>query len=256
MNIPLKITTKMISTARLPKLVAAAALVLLSAAPGARAEQEVPTRVIRVSGSAVAKAAPDRARVAVSVVSRAATAQAATAANAKASKLVLEKLQSLVKAPGEVSTAGYDLSAEYDYNRPETGGRHQPTPIGYLVTNRFAVVTADLAEVGRLIDAAVEAGATQIDSISFFLDSEDAPRKQALTQAGQKARAEAETIAASLGVTLGEVLDASSTSAASPAPIYGHPRAKMAMGDMAMSTEMVPGSLDIEASITVTFAIR
>ena len=214
-----------------------------------------PPRTIRVSADSVVKAAPDRARIAVSVVARAATAREASEANARISKAVLEKLRAAVRPPGEARTAGYDLSPEYDYNR-DRGSGHGPTLVGYVSTNRFAIITADLPGVGALIDAAVGAGANQIDSIGFFLDDEETARRQALLQAGHKARSEAETVAQSLAVVLGEVLDASSVANATPVPVYGREKAAMSMDAAAVPTEVVPGSLEIGASVTVTFAIR
>jgi uncharacterized protein YggE len=211
-------------------------------------------RTIRVSGEAVVKATPDRASVAVSVVTRAASAREASEANARASKAVLDKLREAVRAPGEVRTAGYDLAAEYDYSQ-QRPGRQSPELVGYVSTNRFAIVSADLAGVGSLIDAAVASGANQIDSIGFYLDDEEAARRQALLEAGKKARAEAETVAQSLDVQLGEVLDASTAANAAPQPMYGREKA-MAMDAAPPSTEVVPGTLQISATVTVVFAIR
>src|SRR5690349_17653964 len=101
----------------------AAAVLALAVALPASAEDAPPPRTIRVSGEAVVKAAPDRARIAVSVTTRAPNAKEASEANARASKTVLEKLRAAVQAPGDVKTAGYELSAEYDYN--QNGGQQR-----------------------------------------------------------------------------------------------------------------------------------
>jgi uncharacterized protein YggE len=230
------------------------AVALLCSVSGARAEEATP-RTIRVSGNAVVKVAPDRGRVSVSVVSRAATAREASEANARASKTVLEKLRAVVKAPGEVRTSGYELGAEYDYN--QAPGARGPKLVGYAATNRFAIVGADLDGVGALIAAAVAAGATQIDSIGFFLEDEEKVRRQALLEAGRKARDEAETVARSLGLTLGDVLDASTAGTPTPGPVFlGREKMAMMADAGAPATEMVPGTLEIGAGMTVTFAIR
>ncbi len=233
-----------------------AAVLLFACAPRAGAVEDAPApRTIRATGTSTVKAAPDRARVAVSVATRSATAREASEQNARTSKAVLEQLRASVKAPGEVRTAGYDLSPEYDYEQPRRAGQG-PKLVGYVATNRLAIVTADLAGVGALIDAAVAAGANQIDSISFFLDDEASARRQALLQAGQVARTEAETIAQSLGVGVGDVLDASSGATVGPQPMFSRDRAAMMMEAAPARTEVVPGSLEIQASVSVTFAIR
>lgn len=219
------------------------------------AETSAPQRTIRVSGHATVKTAPDRARIAVSVTTRAATAREATETNARTSKDVLEKLRAAVRAPGEVSTAGYDLVPVYDYDHAG-GVARAPKLAGYTSTNRFAVVTADLAALGGLIDAAIVAGANQVDSIGFFVSDEQGARRQALLEAGGKARAEAETVAQSLDVKLGHVLDASSATAFTPVPMPMHDRSVMAMEAASAPTEVVPGSLEIRGDVTVTFAIE
>jgi uncharacterized protein YggE len=233
---------------------AAIAALFLAAAPGGAAE--TPPRTIVASGESVVKAAPDRVRISVSVTSRAANAREASEANARTSKQVLEKLKAAVRAPGEVSTSGYELSAEYDYNQ-QPGGRSGPRLVGYVSTNRFAIVSADLAGVGALIDTAVGAGANQIDSIGFFLADEDSVRRQALLDAGHKARAEAGTIAESLGVTLGDVLQASSAGGATPIAYDSRLKAApMMAAEGAPPTEVVPGSIEVRGSVLVTFSIR
>ncbi|HYB98318.1 MAG TPA: SIMPL domain-containing protein [Candidatus Limnocylindrales bacterium] len=230
-------------------------LLAAAAVPAEAQQPSDPPRVIRVSGTATVKASPDRARLTVAVVSRAPTAKAASEANATASQSLLAKLESLVKAPGEVRTAGYDLSAEYDYQ--ERPGAAQRRLLGYVASNRLLVVTDDLPQVGALIDSAVEAGANEIESISFYLDDEDAARRQALLEAGRRARAEAEIVAESLGVALGPLVDASSESRGGPIPIYG--RNRMAMMESAgadAATAVLPGTLEISATVSVTFGIR
>jgi uncharacterized protein YggE len=236
------------------KLLAGLALASVFPCTSWAADVTAPPRTIRVRGEAVVKTAPDRARISVSVTTRAPAAKEASESNARTSKAVLEKLRAAVAAPGEVKTAGYELSAEYDYSQ-NPGARRESALVGYIATNRFAIVSGDLAGLGTLIDAAVASGANQIDSIAFFLDDEEAVRRKALLEAGAKARAEAETVAQSLGVALGEVLEASSEPVQGPQPVFGRERAMM-MDAAAPSTEVVPGSLEIQAGVSVTFAIR
>lgn len=237
----------------LTSVLSLAVLACLAQPIPAGADDAPPPRTIRVSGHGSAKTQPDRARIAVSVTTRANTAREATETNARVSRDVLSKLRAAVQEPGEVSTAGYDLMPVYDYGQNDgAAGRGAPKVVGYTAINRFQIVTADLAGVGALIDSAVAAGANQIDSIAFFLADEQSARRQALLDAGRRARTEAETIAQSLDVKLGEVLDASSATSITPLPVYG--RSAMAM-EAAVQTEVAPGTLEIGADVTVTFAI-
>ncbi|HYC56438.1 MAG TPA: SIMPL domain-containing protein [Candidatus Binatia bacterium] len=240
---------------RLAAWMVAAACLIVATPARAQDPAQTPPRVIRVSGTATVKASPDRARLTVAVVSRAATARAASELDATASKNLLSRLESQVAAPGEVRTAGYDLSAEYDYQ--ERPGQSQRRLVGYVASNRLSVVTDDLTGIGAIIDSAVEAGANDVESISFYLEDENAARRQALLEAGRRARAEAETVAESLGVALGPLVDASSESRGGPGPMYAHDR--MAMMESAgadAATTVVPGTLEVSATVSVTFGIR
>lgn len=234
----------------------AAALALAALAARPCLAEETVSRAIRVRGSATVKVAPDRARVAVSVVTRGATAKAAVEENARTSKAVLEKLRAAVKPPGEVKTGGYDLQPQYDYRRGD-GEAQAPVLVGYVLTNRLSVETADLDGLGALLDAAVASGAGQVDSVGFYLDDDEAVRAQALLEAGRRARTEAETVARGLGVTLGEVLEASTTGESiTPMPRFAERAMAMDAVAAAPPTEIVPGSMQVDAGVSVTFAIR
>jgi len=237
---------------RLRHFLRVVAICIVAPAAAAAAADASPIRSIHAAGHGSVKASPDRARIAVSVTTHGATARDASESNARTSKDVLAKLRAAIAPPGEVSTAGYDLAPQYDYSQANGTVARSPKLVGYNATNRFSIVSADLAGVGAIIDSAVAAGANQVDSIGFFVADEEAARRQALLEAGRKARAEAETIAQSLGVHLGSVMDASSSTTPAPMPMMSR---AVAMDAIAQPTEVVPGSVEIGADVTVTFAI-
>ncbi len=220
-----------------------------AAQEGMRAKAE--QRTISVSGTVQVKAAPDRARVTFDVQTNAKTAELAVQGNANATDRVVRAMKAAVKGKGEVSTSGYNLSPEYRYG--ERSGARERTLIGYVATNSLSVVTSDLQQVGKLIDEAVGAGATGAGSVSFFREDTTGARRQALVEAGRKARAEADAIAESLGIGLGEVLHASSSMAV---PIGPQPK-MLAMRSMAAEadTPIEPGDVNVSATVQVLFAI-
>jgi len=210
-------------------------------------------RTISVAGTATVKAAPDRVRIGFEVETKAVSAEKAAADNAKQSEAVLAALKGAVKPPGRVTTSGYQLNPEYSYG--ERSGARRRVLVGYVAVNRLRVVGADLAAAGSLIDKAVSAGATAAGSVSFFRDDLTAAKRQALLEAGRSARSDAEAIAESLGVSLGEVVTASS--ATSP-PLLPQVRA-MAMRDASASTAKTPieaGEIAVSVTVNVIFAIR
>jgi uncharacterized protein YggE len=61
--------------------------------------------------------------------------------------------------------------------------------------------------VGKVIDAALGAGATNIGALRLYASSTDTARRDAITKAVTKARAEAEAAAAAAGGSLGPMIE-------------------------------------------------
>ncbi len=237
------------------RLAAALVCVAISGLPvtgGARAgERVLPERTIRVAGSATVAATPDRARVSLSVRTTAPAAATAAATNARKTAAVLASVRAMVGDDGEASTAGYSLTADYEYINE--GGKRSRRLIGYVAANSVRAVTADLANVGRLIDAAIEGGANEIGSLTFFLADQASASRQATLEAGRRARAEAETVAESLGVALGELIEASTVAAPPPVRPAGM---RMAMEAQAAPTPIVAGNVDVTVTVSAIFAVQ
>ena len=64
-----------------------------------------------------------------------------------------------------------------------------------------------IEDVGKVIDASLAAGATNIGSVGLYASNTDAARREALQQAVAKARAEAEAAASAAGGSLGALLE-------------------------------------------------
>lgn len=140
---------------------------------------------IRVGGEATINAKPDQAELALGVVTQATTGQAAAAQNAQKLDAVLAQLRKVLGSGAEIKTLGYSLTPNYRY--PKEGG--QPSISGYTASNVVEVKTGDLAQVGKLIDAATQSGANTVQSLRFTLKDEQAAMAQALRAAAVKARA-------------------------------------------------------------------
>jgi uncharacterized protein len=61
--------------------------------------------------------------------------------------------------------------------------------------------------IGKVIDAALGAGATNIGALRLFASSTDTARREAITNAVTKARAEAEAAAVAAGGSLGPMIE-------------------------------------------------
>ncbi len=157
--------------------------------------------VIRATADASVSGAPDLARISVGVITRAATAQDAASQNAALTSTVIAQLKQTAGSGSEVRTISYSLSPNYSY---PPGG--QPILVGYSASNTVEVTTSDLNAAGRIIDTGIQAGANTVQGLTFAMKDPQPMQSQALRVAAQKAKANAEAIAAGLGVRIGAVL--------------------------------------------------
>ncbi len=219
---------------------AAGAAVLLSGigrAPAARGDAAAPSS-ITTSGHGVVSQAPDRATVTAGVETQAATASAALAENARLATAVAAAL----RAAGGSGLQTQQVSL---YPRTSSGGE----VVGYTADDAISA-TSPVAGAGRLVDAAVGAGANTISGPSLDLSTRDSLYREALGKAVDDARAKAEELAKAGGLALGAVTTVVEGQAAeSPVP-FAADAARSA------ATPVEPGSEDVTADVTVTFGIR
>jgi uncharacterized protein len=229
---------------------AAAVIAAMSFVPGpVRLDAQVtssqgPPRII-ATGTGEARVSPDRATIFVGVQSRAATAAAAGADNARRQRAILDTLKALGLTPDQLSTLNYNVSPEMQYS--QNGG--SPRVTGYVVTNTVRADVRRIDDVGRLIDAALGKGANEISSLQFYSSKADSARRAAMAEAVKSARADAEALAAAAGGSVGPILEIS-TSSPPVRPISEMPMAKMAT---AQPTPIEPGQQTISAAVNVRF---
>jgi uncharacterized protein len=156
---------------------------------------------ISSSASADAKFTPDRATISIAVQTKAATAAAAAADNAKKQSAVLSALRSLGMTNEQLSTTGYSVNPEYRYDP-----NRAPALTGYTVTNTVQAEVRDIKDVGKILDTALANGSNVISSLEFYASNTDAPREKALSEAVYKARTEAQVAAKAAGGTLGALI--------------------------------------------------
>ena len=170
-------------------LLAAVALAGVARPEGAHAvDGAVPaTDSIIVTGNGSIVAVPTIAVLSLGIDTRAASAKAALAANAKEMRLVI----AAVKAAGgrDVRTQSVSLSQVLG----QTG-----EPAGFAASN-IVSATVDVDRAGAVIDAAVEAGANQVYGPTMSVADQGKLYRQALKAAVADARLSAEALAAAAG---------------------------------------------------------
>ena len=177
---------------------------LLTLRPGdARGQGAAPNPAppaVVTTGTGAVTLAPQRAVVRIGVSSHAASAAEASAHNATLLRAVLDTLVRAGFPRESLQTLTFGVGPNYDY----ANGRKL---IDYAASSAIRVSLNDLNRVGRVIDMALGAGATEVAGIDFDSDSTDAARHRALAQAFAKAHEDAKAVAAAAGGSLGRLLE-------------------------------------------------
>ncbi len=205
--------------------------------------------VLTATGEGSASAAPDIAVVSLGVVSEAATAQDALAANAKDMNAVVDTITGAGIEKKDVATSG--LFVEPVYSDPAKDPSGQSKITGYRVSNQVTVRIRDIGKSGPLLDKVITAGANRVNGVSFEIGRSEALRDAAIKAAIAEARRRAELMAEAAGVKLGPIQSINANEGGGP-PVF---RA-MAMKDaMPAPSPVMGGTQEISASATIVYAI-
>jgi uncharacterized protein len=112
------------------------------------------------------------------------------------------------------------------------------------------ITVTNLAQLGKIVDSCVQAGANRIEGVSFELKNEREAHIRALRAAVEDARAKAEAIAKELGVSLTGVQQASE-GGGRVIPLARTMTFERAAGSAA--TPVVAGQIQVTASVNITY---
>jgi uncharacterized protein len=214
-----------------------------------------PPPTLTVSGRAEISAEPDRAVVRLGVVGEGVEASAAQDQVNRAMEQVLEAVTGLDVPERSVRTEELSLYPIYSNEQPRPAQEQQePRITGYRASNVVSVELDDLSRIGDVIDAGIEAGANQLQGISFQLRDDIAARSRALREAVQDARAQAEVLADAMDLRIRGVSQVIAGDYNLQPPMPG-PQARFALSEMA-ATSVQPGQVNVSASVTVIFLLR
>lgn len=203
-------------------------------------------RTVSVVGTGRVTVSPDVAILMLGVETTDRALAVAQRENAARSGALRTRLAEWGLPTREVQTAGYNVWQDH--------GR-DGEPRGYRVSNTIRLLVSDLARVGELLDAAIDAGANTIGGVTFGLRDEADDLGRAREAAMADAHAKAGHYAALAGSALGDVLSIAEAGGASPSQ---HMRAMRAT-----AMETPPGLTPIESGegtitvmLQVTYALQ
>ncbi|WP_405079870.1 SIMPL domain-containing protein [Paenibacillus chitinolyticus] len=168
----------------------------LPPSPGYRAGKPAS---IEVTGDGIVSVVPDRAVIVLGAVTEGEALSLLQAENARIISAVIDSLLQLGIPRDNIQTDEFRIDPQYDFQDGKQIFR------GYRVTHLLKITTERVGETGTIVDTAVSKGANSVSGVSFRTSQPQKYSKEALTLAVRNAREKAQTIAASLGVTLAAV---------------------------------------------------
>ncbi len=216
---------------------------------------------ISVNTNSEIETAPDVAEIAFAVKTYdTKSMQKATAANKGISDKVYSELKAMINpAAGDyIKTLNFNAQPLYTYTNSKRNFDK------YEVSNRVIVHTKSIDKLGKMIDNALNAGATNVDSLSFSLSNYDSQCDDLIAKASQKAYKRASVIAKSLNTSIlgvSSVNTSCSTSGSNQSRLY---MAKNMMADMAAGSvaeadsgmTISNGVIKINANVNVSFFVK
>lgn len=204
--------------------------------------QEKLMRTLTVTGRGVESISTTKAQVQLGVEVQGKTATSVQQEVQERSSTVVELLRS--RNVEKLQTTGIRLNPIYSYEN------NVQRLTGYSASNTvsFRIPTE---QAGKLLDDAVNAGATRIDSVSFTAADEAlaAAQKQALRQATQDAQQQADAVLSSLNLTRKDIVNIQINGSTPPPPMPFLERA--ALASKAADTPVIGGEQEVQASVTL-----
>lgn len=196
---------------------------------------------ITVSGTGSVTTTPNRADFDFGVTTRGTTARQALSANGAEMQKVIDALKAAGVDSAAIRTSSISLS-------PVTNDQTDAI-VGYTASNTVTATIDVLGKAGAIVDAAVAAGANQVQGPNLTVADQGALYRSALAAAVADARAKAQALAAAGGVHVGAVQSIAEDNASSPV-VYDTRAAAPAP-----STPVEAGTQQVTASVTVSFAV-
>ncbi len=224
----------------------AAAAMALPVAAHAEVQVAAQGPVVELSVTETVNARPDTVEISAGVTTDAATAVEAMRMNAAEMNRVIQRIRALGIDEDDVQTTGINLGARYDYDQ----ATQRQVFRGYQASNRVSVKLREVEATGRVLDALVAAGATDISGPNFSLENDAQAKAQARQAAVRKAEEMARQYAQWSGYTGVRVLKISEALYRNP-PM---PMMRMQAAEAAdASTPVAPGLVGSSVTVSVTY---
>ena len=228
-------------------------VILLVLATGSALAADEFDRTITVSGHGSVETPPDRATLILSIVARDASVAAAQQEAAGVTARILALTDELDIPGNRVDTMSASVRPDYRWNRE----KEEQELRGYIAEREMRVEVHDLDQVGVLVERAVGAGVNQVSPPQLTSSKRRDAYRDALASAAEDAKANAERLASTLGLSLGPALQVDAGSPGRPPmPVFGVREATASMAADAMAPETYSaGDMTVTATVNVVFEL-
>lgn len=209
------------------------------------------TQVITVNAKESIKVVPDMAQVIYGITTQDTDAAKCQEDTAEKMNQLIDVLKGLGIEEKSIQTSNYDLSPRQDWN-------NNGTIVGYEMSAQVTVSDIPLDQVGEIISKSVSAGVNQVQSVTYLSSQYDASYQEALKKAIEAAQEKAQALADASGSTLGHAVRITEYGDNQTAR-YQNAMRSSAMVETAAGAPgavMMPGEIDVEANVSVEFAIQ
>lgn len=239
---------------RLIKVLAAVSFLALS--PQLALAQQPPAvtvegTLLAVSAEGRVESAPDMATLSLGVLTEGQTAAAALADNSRRMNALTQALRGAGVAERDIQTSNVSVNPQYVYAENQ-----RPRITGYQANNTVSVRVRNLDRLGRIIDAAVEAGGNTVNGVSFSHQDPEAQLDAARREAAAAARRRAELYAQAFGLRVHRVVaisEAGGYAPPMPMPVFARMETD---GAAAPPPPVAPGEISTSISVNVTYELR
>lgn len=233
-------------------LVGGAGVSGISVTSTAYADQDVQRNVVNVVGKGEISVKPDIAYLSIGVDTQAETAASAQKANAEKIQKITNLLKNTWKiADKDIQSVSFYVQPNYTYNDKE-GQKVK----GYTAHHTLQVTYRDLSKIGNLLDDASNAGANNIDNVSFSVENREQYEEQVITKAMANADLKAGAIAKAAKRQLGMVLVVSQGDVNNPVIFTQAKMEAASMADSANSTAVAPGEVKVSMQLSVQYELK
>jgi len=201
---------------------------------------------VTVSGTGEVRVKPDIARLDLGVQTQNRDARRAASFNAIRAGRIIAAVRATGVAARDIQTTGYYLSPQYDYNN-RTG---KATLTGYEVSNEVRVTVREVSNAGRVLDAAIRAGANTSSGVSFDLNDRNAAHDAALRIAAADASRKARVMATAFGLGSIRLLSVNENNTDAPREFANN---AATLSSSTAPTPINAGEITVSASISATY---